>query len=229
MNKQPSGSSPPASSRPTPKETAHGCHVSAKRQQHPAAADHHGADLREGVGAVGRAAARPPRPAVVNANTAIPVPMDVPVADWVGEGGVKPVSEVGVGVKVDDRQEGRRPRPRVGGGRPDQPGRLYDQLSSRTSRPPSPARSTTPRSTARACGPGRRPVPGVPRADPEQRRARAPPRGAGGLYADLVNGVGKVIDNNYDFTGFAADKRLLVDAALSTDTVGRPLFVGQDT
>jgi hypothetical protein len=49
------------------------------------------------------------------------------------------------------------------------------------------------------------------------------------LYADLATGVGKVVDNNYDFTGFAADKRLMVDAMLSTDSVGRPLFVGQDT
>jgi hypothetical protein len=52
---------------------------------------------------------------------------------------------------------------------------------------------------------------------------------AGGLYNDLVTGMGKVIDSNYDFTGFAADKRMIVDGALATDTVGRPLFVGQDT
>jgi HK97 family phage major capsid protein len=38
-------------------------------------------------------------PLSVNANTAIPVPMDIPEADWVGEGGVKPAAEVGVGVK----------------------------------------------------------------------------------------------------------------------------------
>jgi hypothetical protein len=31
-------------------------------------------------------------PLSVNAHTAIPVPMDVPVADWVGEGGVKPAA-----------------------------------------------------------------------------------------------------------------------------------------
>jgi hypothetical protein len=41
--------------------------------------------------------------------------------------------------------------------------------------------------------------------------------------------MGKVIDSNYDFNGFAADKRLLVDAMLSTDSIGRPIFVGQDT
>src|SRR5690242_7755351 len=38
-------------------------------------------------------------PLSVNANTAIPVPMDIPEADWVGEAAAKPVAEVGVGVK----------------------------------------------------------------------------------------------------------------------------------
>jgi hypothetical protein len=38
-------------------------------------------------------------PLSINANTAIPVPMDIPEADWVGEGGVKPAAEGGVGVK----------------------------------------------------------------------------------------------------------------------------------
>src|SRR3954471_15271048 len=39
-------------------------------------------------------------PLSVSAQTAIPVPMDVPVAGWVSEGGVKPAAQVGVGVKV---------------------------------------------------------------------------------------------------------------------------------
>jgi hypothetical protein len=41
--------------------------------------------------------------------------------------------------------------------------------------------------------------------------------------------MGKVVDKNYDFTGFAADPRLKVDAMLSVDTVGRPLVQGQDS
>ncbi|KRC52133.1 hypothetical protein ASE16_03535 [Leifsonia sp. Root227] len=50
----------------------------------------------------------------------------------------------------------------------------------------------------------------------------------GGLYADIVNGVGKVVDKNYDFTGIVADPRFRVDAQLATDTTGRPLFLGND-
>src|SRR5437762_965642 len=39
-------------------------------------------------------------PLSVNANTAIPVPMDVPAADWVSEGGVKAAGQEAVGVKI---------------------------------------------------------------------------------------------------------------------------------
>jgi hypothetical protein len=46
----------------------------------------------------------------------------------------------------------------------------------------------------------------------------------GGIYADLVNTVGKVVDNNFDMTGWAADPRVQVDSMLATDTQGRPLF-----
>src|SRR5450631_1606610 len=39
-------------------------------------------------------------PLSVTANTAIPVPLDVPVAGWVLESGIKPVASGGVGVKL---------------------------------------------------------------------------------------------------------------------------------
>src|SRR5664279_420559 len=39
-------------------------------------------------------------PLSISATTAIPVPMDIPVADWVAEGGVKGAAQVGVGVKT---------------------------------------------------------------------------------------------------------------------------------
>src|SRR5689334_23897508 len=39
-------------------------------------------------------------PLSVSAATAIPVPMVVPVAGWVSEGGVKPAAQVGIGVKT---------------------------------------------------------------------------------------------------------------------------------
>ena len=39
-------------------------------------------------------------PLSVTANTAIPIPLDVPVAGWISEGGAKPLATGGVGVKL---------------------------------------------------------------------------------------------------------------------------------
>ncbi|WP_078872933.1 phage major capsid protein [Streptomyces sp. NRRL S-1868] len=39
-------------------------------------------------------------PLSMTANTEIPVPLDVPTADWVSEGGKKPLSSGGIGVKT---------------------------------------------------------------------------------------------------------------------------------
>ena len=39
-------------------------------------------------------------PLAVNAQTAIPIPMDIPVADWVVEGGTKAVGNGGMGSKI---------------------------------------------------------------------------------------------------------------------------------
>jgi hypothetical protein len=80
------------SSGPEPPKGALDGHP-AQCQQHSAAADHHGPDLREGQRAVRGAAARPRVPLSINANTADPRPDGRPrVADWVGEGGVKPAA-----------------------------------------------------------------------------------------------------------------------------------------
>jgi hypothetical protein len=122
----------------------------------------------------------------------------------------------------DDRQEGRAPRARLRRGRVHEPGRPVR---------PAPA------------GPPDRDLPRV-RLRRDQREVaphrRAGPfsdylalasntvalgtaaQAAGGLYADIVTGAGKVIDKNYDFTGIAADPRFKVDAQLATDTSAVP-------
>jgi hypothetical protein len=168
-------------------------------------------------------------PLSVSAQTAIPVPMDVPVADWVGEGGVKPASEVGAGVKTMTGKKVAILVPVSEEVVRTNPAGLYDQLS-----------QDLPTALARAFdyaainGKSLRtgnagPFPEYLAQTPYSVALGTASQATGGLYTDFVNGVGKVIDANYDFTGFAADKRVLVDAALSTDTVGRPLFVGQDS
>lgn len=165
----------------------------------------------------------------IGASTAIPVPLDIPLADWVGEAGQKPVAEGAVGVKTMQPKKVAVIVPLSEELVRTNPGGAYDQLL-----------NDLPTSIARAFdyaavnGKSLRtgnagPFPEYLAQTPNSVALGTTATNAGGLYADLANGVGKVVDANYDFTGFAADKRMMVDAMLSTDSIGRPLFVGQDT
>lgn len=163
-------------------------------------------------------------PLSVNAQTAIPVPMDVPVADWVAEGGVKSASQVGVGVKLMTGKKVALLVPVSDEVVMSNPAGLYDQLQ-----------QDLPTAIARAfdyaaiVGKSLRTGGAGPFADylaltPNSVALGTASQGTGGLYTDLVTTVGKVVDNNYDMTGWAADPRLRVDAMLATDTQGRPLL-----
>jgi hypothetical protein len=163
-------------------------------------------------------------PLSVSAQTAIPVPLDVPTADWVAEGGVKPASQVGVGVKLMTGKKVALLVPVSDEVVMSNPGGLYDQLQ-----------QDLPTAIARAfdyaaiAGKSIRTGGAGPFADylaltPNSVALGTTAQGSGGIYADLVTTVGKVVDNNYDMTGWAADPRLRVDAMLATDTQGRPLL-----
>jgi hypothetical protein len=142
----------------------------------------------------------------VSAQTAIPVPMDVPVAGWVNEGGVKPVAQVGVGVKTMVGKKCAVLVPVSQEVAMTNPGGLYDQLA-----------QDLPTAIARAFdqaainGKDLRSGGAGPFNDYLTQSANTVALGtaantAGGIYADLVNGIGKVVDKNYDFTGFAATR-----------------------
>lgn len=68
-------------------------------------------------------------PLSVSAQTAIPVPMDIPTADWVGEGGVKPAAQVGNGVKMMTGKKVALLVPVSDEVVSSNPGGLYEQLS----------------------------------------------------------------------------------------------------
>lgn len=168
-------------------------------------------------------------PLSVSAQTAIPVPMDVPVAGWVTEGGVKPASQVGIGVKTMTGKKVALLVPVSQEVVMTNPAGLYTQME-----------QDLPTAIARAFDQ-------AAINNKDMRTGGAGPFGdyltltqntvalgtstsaQGGIYTDLVTGMGKVVDRNFDFTGFAADPRMKVDAMLSLDTVGRPVFLGQDT
>jgi HK97 family phage major capsid protein len=111
-------------------------------------------------------------PLAVNAQTNIPVPFDLAVPDWVGEGGVKPASQVGTGMKSMQGKKLALIVPVSTEVVMTNPAGVVDQL--RSDLPTGIARrSTTPPSTASRCAP----VPPV-RSPTSWRTARAPRRSA---------------------------------------------------
>jgi hypothetical protein len=163
-------------------------------------------------------------PLAMNANTAIPVPMDIGIPDWISEGAVKPASQVGAGAKIMQGKKVALIYPVADEVVMTNPAGIIDQL--RTDLPTGIARAFD---YAAINGKSLRTGGAGPFADFLANCSSTVALGTasqatGGLYADIVTGAGKVIDKNYDFTGIAADPRFKVDALLQTDTQGRPLF-----
>ena len=165
-------------------------------------------------------------PLSVNAVTEIPVPMDIPTAGWVSEGGAKPVATGGVGVK---KMTGKKVALLVPVSEEvvmSNPAGLYDQLV-----------QDLPSAIGRAFdyaaihGLDLKTGAAGPFADslantPNSQVIGATAASAGGVYADLVKGIQQVENvPGFEFTGFAADRRLRTEAMLSVDTQGRPLLV----
>ena len=168
-------------------------------------------------------------PLSVSAATAIPVPMDVPVAGWVTEGGVKPAAQVGGGVKIMTGKKCALLVPFSQEVVMSGAGALFEQ-----------AQQDLPTALARAfdqaaingkdmLSGGAGPFTDYLAQTPNSVALGTAAASAGGMYTDLVTGLGKVVDKNFDFSGFAADPRLLPDALLSVDTTGRPLIAGTNT
>ena len=162
-------------------------------------------------------------PLSVSATTAIPVPMDVPVADWVAEGGVKPGAQVGIGVKTMTGKKLALLVPVSDEVVQTNPAGLYDQLQQDL--PTAMARAFD---AAAITGKSLKTGSAGPFSDyialsPNAVVMGGASQATGGVYNDLVNLMGKVVDNNYDPAGWAADPRLKVDALLATDTTGQPL------
>lgn len=165
-------------------------------------------------------------PLSVTATTEIPVPMDVGVAGWVGEGGVKPVSENAIGVKTMKGKKLALLMPVSQEVAYSNAAGIYTQLQ-----------QDLPTALSRAFdhaaihGKDLRTGNAGPFADYLLQTRNSVELGtaaqsAGGMYADLVQGELDVTDANYDFTGFAGDPRLKPTLKLQTTTQGEPLWVG---
>ena len=168
-------------------------------------------------------------PLSVNAQTAIPVSMDIPAAGWVSEGGQKPVGSGAMSVKTMVGKKVALLVPVSQEIAMTNAAGLYAQL-----------RQDLPIAIARAFdyaaihGVDLRTGGAGPFSDYLKKGAASVELGTtaqanGGMYADLVQGEKLVTDAGYDFSGFAADPRLKPTLKLTTDTQGRPLWVDSPT
>lgn len=166
-------------------------------------------------------------PLAVNAQTAIPVSLDVPRAGWVSEGGVKPAGSSGIGVKTMVGKKVALLLPVSEEVANTNPAGLYDQMQAQL-----------PTAIARAfdyaaihgkdyASGGAGPFTDYLAKTPNAVVIGTAAVNAGGVYADLVTGERAVVDGpmSYDFNGFAADPRLKPELKLSVDVNGRPLLV----
>lgn len=166
-------------------------------------------------------------PLAVNAQTAVPVPMDVPTAGWVAEGAAKPASASGVGVKVMTGKKVALLVPVSSEVVRTNAAGLFSQLQQDLPTAISRAFDYAAIHGKDLASGGAGPFSDYLAKTPNAVTVGTASAATGGVYTDLWNGVSDVLNGAvpYDFTGFAADPRLRPELAKSVDANGRPLFV----
>ncbi|MEV7492159.1 phage major capsid protein [Streptomyces anulatus] len=163
-------------------------------------------------------------PLAIDATTSVPIPMDVPTADWVGQAAKKPLSTSSVGVKQMTAKKLAVLIPVAEEVVMTNSGGLWTQLQ--TDLPTAFARAFD---HAAIHGKTMKGATG-PFADYLAMTSNAVALGTatqanGGIWADFVTGMAEVIDDDWDYTGTVADHRLKPSLLLATDTTGRPILV----
>jgi HK97 family phage major capsid protein len=169
-----------------------------------------------------------PAPLALDATTSVPIPMDVPVADWVGQAAKKPLSTGGVDVKQMQAKKVAVLIPVAMEVAKTNAGGLYDQLQKDL--PTAFARAfdhaTIHGKTMKgAAGPFTEYL----AATTNSVELGTATQAQGGIWADFVNGMAEVVDSDWDYTGTVADHRLKPALLLATDTTGRPILVDTQT
>jgi HK97 family phage major capsid protein len=165
-----------------------------------------------------------PAPLAIDATTSIPIPMDVPTADWVGSAQKKPLSSGGVDVKSMTAKKLAVLIPVSEEVAMTNAGGLYEQLQ-----------RDLPTAFARAFdmaaihGKTMRGATG-PFTDYLAQTSNSVALGTasqatGGIWKDFVDGMAEVVDDDWDYTGTIADHRLKPLLLTATDTTGRPILV----
>jgi HK97 family phage major capsid protein len=167
-------------------------------------------------------------PLAIDATTSVPIPMDVPTADWVGQAAKKPLSTSSVGVKQMTAKKLAVLIPVAEEVVMTNAGGLWTQLQ--TDLPTAFARAFDHaaihgKTMKGATGPFDDYLAETTNAVALGTTAQA----SGGIWADLVKGMEMVIDSDWDYTGTVADHRLKPKLLLATDTTGRPILVDTTT
>lgn len=164
-------------------------------------------------------------PLSLSAATSIPVPMDIGVAGWVAEGAAKPVANGSVGIKQMTSKKVALIVPVSEEVVRTNAAGVYDQLQ-----------QDLPVAIARAFDyaaihgldlrtGGAGPFTDYLKATTNTVEIGTAAQNIGGIYADFVNGEKAVVDDGYDFSGWAVDPRVRPMLKLQTDTTGQPVWV----
>ncbi|SES03385.1 phage major capsid protein [Streptomyces qinglanensis] len=169
-----------------------------------------------------------PAPLALDATTSVPIPMDVPTADWVGQAAKKPLSTGGVDVKQMQAKKLAVLIPVAMEVANTNAAGLYSQLQKDL--PTAFARAFDHaaihgKTMKGAAGPFTEYL----ASTTNSVTLGTATQGNGGIWADLVTGMEEVIDADWDYTGTVADHRLKPKLLLATDTTGRPILVDTQT
>ncbi|MYR29860.1 MULTISPECIES: phage major capsid protein [unclassified Streptomyces] len=163
-------------------------------------------------------------PLSMSANTAVPVPLDVPTADWVDQAGRKPLGSGGMEIKQMTGKKIAVLIPVAMEVVQSNAAGLWTQLQSDL-----PTAFSRAFDRAAIHGKTMKGATG-PFADYLADTSKSVTLGAssqatGGIWKDFVNGMEDIVDDDWDYTGTVADHRLQPKLMGATDTTGRPIFV----
>ncbi|MFD9150585.1 phage major capsid protein [Streptomyces diastaticus] len=163
-------------------------------------------------------------PLSMSANTAVPVPLDVPTADWVDQAGRKPLGTGGMEIKQMTGKKIAVLIPVAMEVVQSNAAGLWSQLQNDL-----PTAFSRAFDRAAIHGKTMKGATG-PFADFLADTSKSVTLGAssqatGGIWKDFVNGMEEVVDDDWDYTGTVADHRLQPKLMGATDTTGRPIFV----
>ncbi|MGQ5576327.1 phage major capsid protein [Streptomyces sp. ECR3.8] len=163
-------------------------------------------------------------PLSMSANTAVPVPLDVPTADWVEQAGRKPLGTGGMDIKQMTGKKIAVLIPVAMEVVQSNAAGLWTQLQSDL-----PTAFSRAFDRAAIHGKTMKGATG-PFADYLTQTTKAVSLGTttqanGGIWGDFVAGMGDIADDDWDYTGTVADHRLKARLLGATDTTGRPILV----